>query len=114
MKICGADIFDMKSQLPVINLFLSNRIFQYFMLRKERLLGVISIIIIVVVTMVTFTDFAFFDIAQGQGNFALTPEEKAAKMCDPNDIHVNTTESIICGKQAEASGSSANATLSDK
>jgi hypothetical protein len=48
--------------------------------------------------------FGKSSIGRDQGNFMVTPLQKLAGMCDPNDIHVNTTESIICDKPAEVSG----------
>ena len=43
-------------------------------------------------------------IDQDQGNFMVTPLQKLERMCNPNDIHVNTTESIICDKPVVVSG----------
>jgi hypothetical protein len=45
---------------------------------------------------VTLKGLGDFNVAQGQVNPTLTPEQKAA-MCDPNDSFVNSTESEICG-----------------
>jgi FlaG/FlaF family flagellin (archaellin) len=64
-----------------------------------------------VASVVTLIEFGSAGTAQSQANPAssLTPQQKAA-ICDPNDTHVNATESRICGKPVTASGSSANAT----
>jgi hypothetical protein len=66
-------------------------------------MNIIFIIIIIVLAASvaiasTFTEFGSFGIAQAQGNnitSSLTPEQKAA-ICDPSDVHVNSTESRIC------------------
>ena len=48
--------------------------------------------------------FGKSSIVRDQGNFMVTPLQKLARMCDPNDTHVNITESIICDKPVEVSG----------
>ena len=48
--------------------------------------------------------------ATGQANVTSSlPAEQKAAICDPNDTHVNATESRICGKPITPSGSTANA-----
>ena len=78
-------------------------------------LSILSIILTATIVSVALTEFGSVSIAQGQANVtsSLTPEQKAA-ICDPNDTHVNATESRICGKPVTPSGStaSANATTS--
>jgi hypothetical protein len=48
--------------------------------------------------------FGKSNIGRDQGNFMVTPLQKLARMCGPGDVHVNTTESIICDKPVEVSG----------
>src|ERR671931_416413 len=74
--------------------------------RKEASLNLLPIITIILAAVVVglvvatiLTEFGNFGIAQGQVNMtssSLTPEQKA-KICDPNDPFVNSTESEICG-----------------
>ncbi len=73
-------------------------------------LSILSIILAATIVSVALTEFGSVSIAQGQANVtsSLTPEQKAA-ICDPNDTHVNATESRICGKPITPSGSTANA-----
>jgi hypothetical protein len=66
-----------------------------------------------IVSLVALTESGSVSIAQGQANLtSLTPDQKAS-ICYPNDTHINTTESRICGKPITPSGtSSANNTSS--
>jgi FlaG/FlaF family flagellin (archaellin) len=64
-----------------------------------------------IISIMIILDGSVLSTAQGQANVtsSLTPQQKAA-ICNPNDVHINTTESKICGKPVTIKPHTSNTT----